>query len=106
MATTIALRIAHAHGHEKECTPLAAELLRRRCDLSTAGFETSADLAHLDEYLGQERAVAAVQFAIGMRRPGYNLYALGDTGTGRHELVNRMLRAKAKDDQHLGTGAT
>ncbi len=43
----------------------------------------------------QDRAVEAISFALGMQRPHYNIYASGPTGTGRHELVERLLKEDA-----------
>ena len=76
---------------------LRAEQLRRRCDPAGFDFETTASLADLDEVLGQPRAVAAVEFAVGIDRDGYNLYALGTTGTGKHAVVRRFLEQRARE---------
>ena len=48
------------------------------------------------EPIGQDRAVEAVQFAVAMRPKGYNVYALGANGTGKHTLVQDLLRRKAE----------
>ncbi|MBV8504917.1 MAG: AAA family ATPase, partial [Alphaproteobacteria bacterium] len=45
--------------------------------------------------IGQERAVEAVEFAVRMRRKGYNIYALGPSGTGKHTIVEQLLRRRA-----------
>jgi DNA replication protein DnaC len=31
--------------------------------------------------------VEAVEFAVAMQRKGYNLYALGPSGTGKHTII-------------------
>ena len=74
---------------------LPADQLYRRCDLAELPFDTTAVLEPLAEPLGQDRAVAAVRFAIGMRSAGYNLYALGPVGTGKLSLVRRFLEQAA-----------
>ena len=74
---------------------LGADELRRGCDPAALGFRTTAELAELDEGLGQERAGAAIEFGIDMRAEGYNLFAMGPEGTGRHTLVMRHLRNRA-----------
>ncbi len=74
---------------------LPADQLYRRCDLAELPFDTTAALEPLAEPLGQDRAVAAVRFAIGMRSAGYNLYALGPVGTGKLSLVRRFLEQAA-----------
>jgi predicted ATP-dependent protease len=48
--------------------------------------------------LGQDRAVAAIQFGIGMRRDGYNVFALGPTGAGKHAIVRRFLEDQAASE--------
>ena len=78
--------------------PLPPDALYRRCDLEGLPFETTADLPDLEEVPGQERALAAVRFGIGIRRRGYNLFALGTSGTGKHTTVRRFLdRAAATE---------
>ena len=57
--------------------------------------------------IGQERAEEAVRFAIGIRRYGYNLYALGTSGMGKHGFVRAFLeRPAAAGEAALRTGAT
>jgi lon-related putative ATP-dependent protease len=69
--------------------------LRRRCDAARLGFETTAELQALEGAPGQARAAQALEFGIGMRREGYNLFAMGPEGYGRHSLVRRHLEAQA-----------
>jgi len=69
--------------------------LCRRCDPASFDFETTAELEGLAEYIGQERAVEAVNFGIGIQRNGYNLFALGPPGTGKQVFVQRHVEARA-----------
>jgi lon-related putative ATP-dependent protease len=48
--------------------------------------------------IGQERAEEAVRFAIGIRRYGYNLYALGTSGMGKHGFVRAFLEKQAASE--------
>jgi lon-related putative ATP-dependent protease len=75
--------------------PLKAEQLCQTCDGSQFDFETTAELEDLNEIIGQERAVGAVQFGIGIRREGYNLFALGPSGTGKRTTISQFLDQKA-----------
>ncbi|HEY64489.1 MAG TPA: AAA family ATPase [Caldilineae bacterium] len=75
--------------------PLAPEELYRRCDPAQFPFETTDELEELQEIIGQPRAVEAVRFGIGIEREGYNIFALGPTGTGKHTLVRKFLEQKA-----------
>jgi lon-related putative ATP-dependent protease len=80
-----------------DVTPLAPEKLTRRCDRSALAFETTADLRELDEVIGQDRAVSAIRFGMGIRHAGYNLFALGPPGVGKHSVVLDFVRAKARE---------
>ncbi len=75
--------------------PLPPETLYTRCDPASLPFGTTAELEPLTQPLGQERAVEAIRFAIGMRQPGYNLFALGPEGTGKASLVRQFLEQAA-----------
>jgi lon-related putative ATP-dependent protease len=77
-------------------TPLTAEQVRRTCDPAQFAFATTAELAAGHEILGQQRASEAVEFGVGIRQPGYNLFVLGSPGLGRRTLVERIL-ADAKE---------
>lgn len=77
---------------------LNASQLRRRCDPGRLPFTTTAELPDGPLVLGQDRAVAAIQFGIGMRREGYNAFALGPTGAGKHAIVRRFLEDQAASE--------
>jgi AAA domain len=65
--------------------PLPLERLRRRCDPERLPFfATTAEVEAARETLGQARALEAIELGIGMRRDGYNLFAMGPEGLGRH----------------------
>ena len=76
--------------------PLPPALLYRACDPAELPFEQAGELEDLLEPIGQDRAVEAVQFAVAMRPKGYNVYALGASGTGKHTLVRDLLRRRAE----------
>jgi len=59
-------------------------------------FTTTDELESFRGVLGQERAVEAMQFGVAMPRPGYNVYVMGEPGTGRFSFVQRYLKAEAK----------
>jgi lon-related putative ATP-dependent protease len=75
--------------------PLDEEALCRTCDPDQFTFETTAELDELQEVIGQDRAVDAIHFGIGIQQPGYNLFAIGPNGTGKHTSVQRSLEMKA-----------
>jgi lon-related putative ATP-dependent protease len=76
--------------------PLSADRLCRRCPPERFGFQTTDELQEFDGVLGQQRAVSAIAFGMGVRSVGYNLYAMGPAGLGRHTIVRRHLEKQAK----------
>jgi lon-related putative ATP-dependent protease len=75
--------------------PLAAADLCRRCDPGQFKFKTTDELEDLAQVLGQARAVNAIEFGVGMGRDGYNMFAMGPEGLGRHTIVRRYLEHQA-----------
>jgi lon-related putative ATP-dependent protease len=75
--------------------PLKPEQLCRACDDAQFDFDTTAELEDLSEIIGQERAVDAIHFGIGIQREGYNLFALGPSGTGKRTTIGQFLDRKA-----------
>jgi lon-related putative ATP-dependent protease len=78
--------------------PLPPALLYRRCDPTELPFALCSELEEAPDLIGQERAVEAIRFAMRMQRKGYNVYALGPTGSGRHALVENLLRQQAEGE--------
>jgi lon-related putative ATP-dependent protease len=79
--------------------PLPIDALRRRCDPTHFDFETTDDLPAETQIVGQDRAIEALEFGIRMQSDGYNVFALGPSGTGRRDLVkHRLEEAAAKED--------
>ncbi|MET3999888.1 putative ATP-dependent protease [Marinobacterium sp. MBR-109] len=76
-------------------TLLKPEQLRHRCDLEALGVTSTADITPDYSALGQSRALDAIQFAIGIDHPGYNIFVSGSTGVGKRELVSRIISAEA-----------
>lgn len=75
---------------------LAPDALTRPFDSKQFAFATTDDLEPFRGVLGQERAVEALQFGVAMPRPGYNVYVMGEPGTGRFSFVQRYLKAEGK----------
>ena len=75
--------------------PLPPALLYRRCDPTELPFTLCSELEEAAGLIGQERAVEALNFAVRVRGKGYNVYALGASGTGRHTMVEELLRHRA-----------
>jgi predicted ATP-dependent protease len=78
-----------------ELKALPAEQLYRLCDLSQFKFATTAELEDLTDFVGQDRALQAVQFGIGIQRAGFNLFLLGPAGMGKFDTVRNFLEKRA-----------
>ena len=74
--------------------PLPPESLYQRCDPATLGIVNSLELADLDTALIHGRAVEAIQLGLDIRHDGYNLYVLGEPGSGRHAIVGQLLEGE------------
>jgi len=75
---------------------LSAECLRIRCDPAVFDFDRTDSLADLPEGLEQARADEAMRFGLTMPHSGYNVFVLGESGTGRHAIVLRLLHDLAQ----------
>lgn len=75
---------------------LSYDQLSHKCDPDSLGFETTADIAALEGTLGQERAMAAIEFGLEIETTGFNIYAAGRPGTGRSSSVVAHATQKAK----------
>ncbi|MGA7594273.1 MAG: ATP-binding protein [Gallionella sp.] len=60
------------------------------------GFsDTSELLEHPLPWIGQQRAEEAARFGLGMDQPDYNLFVLGEVGSGRSSLLRQAMLAAA-----------
>lgn len=75
--------------------PLSADQLYTTLDPATLPFARTDEASDHNRPVGQDRAVEAVRFAIGMRGPGYNLFCMGPEGTGKASLVHRFIAEAA-----------
>ena len=69
----------------------------RTCDLRQLKFKTTEDLTPCTDYIGQGRAIDAVNFGLGMEFRGYNLYLSGPPGVGKTTTIETILSSIAKD---------
>ena len=65
-------------------------------DPAQLGFDDTSELEPLNEIIGQERAVEALEFGLHMKGPGFNLYVSGPVGTGKGTLVRNMVKRMAQ----------
>ena len=90
-----ALDIHIPGGPMKMASELEPQALCRRFDPIDIPYATTEGAERVTGMVGQARAVAAMQFGIGIAREGYNIFALGPAGTGKRTLAVRSLEARA-----------
>lgn len=52
---------------------------------------TDSNDSRVANILGQERAQSALEFGVAMQNPGYNIYVMGEPGTGRLSMITNHL---------------
>ncbi len=81
----------------KKPRELHANELSNPCDPALFEFETTESLPGEVVIIGQKRAVDAIDFGVGIASFGFNVYALGYTGTGRTTTLRTYLDRIAAD---------
>jgi hypothetical protein len=76
--------------------PLEAHELYHACNPEDLAFATTAELEDLTDTIGQDRALEAIDFGVGIKHDGYNLFVLGSTGIGKHFIVTNELQKRAQ----------
>ncbi|TDY61767.1 putative ATP-dependent protease [Aminivibrio pyruvatiphilus] len=74
---------------------ISLEQLRKKTDIRSLGFSTTEDLQPLQEFIGQKRAVSAISFGLEVESKGYNIFVLGNPGSGRTTYSLERLRSAA-----------
>lgn len=77
-------------------SPITIELLSAKIDVKDLPFTSISELEPNNDFLGQERAKKALAFGLDTERTGYNVFVMGNTGTGRISMIMRHLQAKAR----------
>ena len=78
--------------------PLTAKELQPKCSASTLPFKTTEELEDLPDILGQDRALKAIEFGIGVQHRGFNLFVMGPSGFGQHGIIRKYLTNKAAEE--------
>jgi len=75
---------------------VSKELLRSRVPVEKFNFTTTAELVSDNRLIGQERAAKAVSFGLSLDKKGYNIFVVGNPGSGRMTYALRQIEARAK----------
>ena len=77
---------------------LKPSALYTRTNPKSIDYKTTADVDNSEyDVIGQERALSAIDFAVGMNRDNYNLYLAGSKGLGKYEVIQRVLEQHIPD---------
>ncbi len=68
------------------------------CDKSDFPFKTTDDIQPLEETIGQARALRALDFGLEIDSHGFNIYILGESGTGKMTTIRTILEGKARNE--------
>ena len=77
---------------------LGPEKLVSKYDPHQFAFETTGDIEPLENIIGQERAVKAMDFGLTIKRHGYNIFMTGVTGTGKTSYARSITREIAEKE--------
>ena len=72
--------------------------LYHRCDPSEIPFKTTDELPPLEETVGQERALRSLDFGLSINDDGFNIYILGESGSGKMTTIRKILEKKAQNE--------
>lgn len=78
---------------------LSISQLYNGCDSSLFSFKTTDELEALEQPFGQKNALEAIDFAANIKQDGYNLFAMGASGSGKHTTVMNFLQKKAATEK-------
>ena len=77
--------------------PLPPHLLYKVADPGEFQFNTTDELADVGVVVGQERALDALRFGLGIGRGGFNIFALGPTGLGKTSTIKEIVGREAEE---------
>jgi len=86
---------------KKYTVPL--EKLRWICSEEVFQLKCTTDMEPLKEFIGQKRAMDAIDFGLKVRSSGYNLFLTGLTGTGKASTTRACLERFIEDRKAEGT---
>lgn len=77
--------------------------LKLTIELSSFVDKSETESGNKVNFLGQERPQVALEFGVAMQAPGYNIFVMGEPGSGRMTMVTRYLQEQARQQ---GTPST
>ncbi|HOD75170.1 MAG TPA: ATP-binding protein [Syntrophorhabdaceae bacterium] len=80
-------------------TKLKPDELYKKCDPDSFAFAGTDAVVELPQTIGQEKALNSLDFGLNMDSAGFNIFAIGESGTGKMSTVMYMLRKKAANEE-------
>lgn len=80
----------------KKVNELKYSQLKNECKLNLLPFETTKDIKGLDDIIGQETGIKALEFGASIDVKGYNIFIEGPTGVGKTLYTKNFLSKLAK----------
>jgi len=77
---------------------LTPEELRHTIDPDQFGFQNTEEVPPLEGTIGQERAIASIEFGLSIETHGFNLFVAGRPGTGKNTSVREFVNQRAKNE--------
>jgi len=77
---------------------LSLDEIYKCCDPAIFTFNTTDDLPAFYGTIGQERALDALDFGLSLESTGFNIFLLGENGTGRMTTIKSILVQKASSE--------
>ncbi len=75
----------------KKKNELSYKDLKSFCSTDKMNFETTADLDSINDGIGQERGIKALEFGLNVNIKGYNLFLEGPSGVGKTRYTKNYL---------------
>lgn len=85
-------------GENMTINCIGPEKSYHHCDPESFSFNTTSELEEPRSFIGQNRALEAVDFGISIKHQGFNLFVIGPEGTGRHRVIKTFINEKAANE--------
>ena len=79
--------------------PLTPDELYKCCDVVPVNFGATGKLGELIGTIGQEKALDALDFGLTLNSEGFNIFAMGEDGTGKMRTVKTLLIERASHEK-------
>ncbi|HKJ69430.1 MAG TPA: ATP-binding protein [bacterium] len=82
----------------KGITELTPDKLRNVIDPTQFDFTSTEEVESLENVIGQERAVQALELGLEIEDPSYNIFVSGLSATGKTTIVKRILEQRSAEE--------